>query len=142
MSKAIVAEAQRTGRAIALEDLGGIRGRVTARRPQRARMANWAFAQLRGFISYKARLVGIEVIAVDPRNTSRTCPKCGCVDKANRRTQAEFALHIVRVLWPSRYCRGDQHPATGVGRQGCRQPADGRRCCSTRFSLLVASCRL
>lgn len=27
---------------------------------------------------------------VDPRNTSRTCPICGHIDKANRKTQAKF----------------------------------------------------
>ena len=90
ISKSIVAEAQRTGRGIALEDLGGIRGRVTARKSQRARLANWGFGQLRGFIGYKAALMGIPVVAVDPRNTSRECPSCGHIDKANRRTQAEF----------------------------------------------------
>ena len=28
---------------------------------------------------------------VDPRNTSRTCPSCGCVDKRNRLTQSTFS---------------------------------------------------
>jgi len=35
ISKSIVTETERTGRGIALEDLGGIRGRVRLRRPQR-----------------------------------------------------------------------------------------------------------
>lgn len=91
ISKAIVATAQRTGRAIALEDLTGIRGRVTARRRQRARLHNWSFFQLRSLIVYKARLAGVPVFLVDPKNTSRTCPACGCVDKANRPTQATFS---------------------------------------------------
>lgn len=30
------------------------------------------------------------VMYVDPRFTSQTCPQCGTVDKANRRSQAEF----------------------------------------------------
>jgi len=34
--------------------------------------------------------VGVPVIFVDPRNTSRTCPECGCVDKANRKSQSVF----------------------------------------------------
>ena len=90
ISKAVVETAKRTGRGIALEDLGGIRDRVTARRRQRARLANWAFEQLRFFVEYKARLAGVAVVAVDPRNTSRTCPVCGCIDKANRKTQSQF----------------------------------------------------
>lgn len=38
----------------------------------------------------KAESAGREVIAVDPRNTSRTCPQCGHVDKGNRPTQEKF----------------------------------------------------
>jgi putative transposase len=91
ISKAIVATAQGTARAIALEDLGGIRERITARRRQRARLANWAFFQLGTFIAYKARLAGVPVVRVDPRNTSRTCPRCGLIDRANRPTQARFS---------------------------------------------------
>src|SRR5690606_24270109 len=91
VSKAIVASAQRTGRGIALEDLTGIRDRVSARRRQRARLHNWSFFQLRSFIVYKARLAGVPVVLVDPKNTSRTCIACGCVDKANRPTQARFS---------------------------------------------------
>lgn len=89
--KAIVQTAERTSRGIALEDLNGIRARVTARRRQRARLANWPFRQLRSFVAYKARLAGVPVVYVDPRNTSRTCPECGCIDKANRPNQATFS---------------------------------------------------
>jgi len=92
ISKRIVQNAQDTGRAIALEDLGGICDRVTVRgRKQRARHANWSFYQLRKFISYKADLAGVPIFLVDPRNTSRTCPNCGCVDKRNRVTQSLFS---------------------------------------------------
>ncbi|GAA3800118.1 RNA-guided endonuclease InsQ/TnpB family protein [Streptomyces phyllanthi] len=38
----------------------------------------------------KAESAGRTVIAVDPRNTSRTCPSCGHVAKENRVTQAKF----------------------------------------------------
>lgn len=90
ISKAIVQKAQRTGRGIALEDLKGIRGRVTARRRQRARMANWGFHQLGGFVRYKAALMGVPVLMVDPRDTSRRCSCCGTVDKASRRSRDQF----------------------------------------------------
>lgn len=90
ISKQIVKAAKDTERGIALEDLTHIRERVTARRSQRATLHSWAFAQLRAFVTYKARRVGIPVVAVDPRNTSRTCPTCGHVAKANRRTQDAF----------------------------------------------------
>lgn len=90
ISKEIVAKAKDTDRGIALEELGGIRDRVTARRSQRATLSSWSFFQLRSFIEYKAKRAGVKVVAVDPRNTSRTCPCCGHVDKANRKTQDNF----------------------------------------------------
>lgn len=90
ISKKIVRKAEDTGRGIAVEDLRGIRERVTVRKAQRSALHSWSFFQLRAFLSYKATLRGVPLVAVDPRNTSRTCPECGCVDKANRRSQAEF----------------------------------------------------
>jgi putative transposase len=90
ISKRIVAEAQRTKRAIALEDLHGIRDRVRVRRPQRATLHSWSFYQLRSFLEYKAKMAGVRVILVDPRNTSRTCPCCGHCAKENRPDQATF----------------------------------------------------
>lgn len=91
ISKRIVEHAQGTGRAIALEDLMGIRTRITAQRAQRATLHSWSFSQLRTFLTYKAQRAGLPVVLVDPRNTSRTCPQCGYVDKANRKTQRAFS---------------------------------------------------
>ncbi|WP_200302640.1 RNA-guided endonuclease InsQ/TnpB family protein [Streptomyces adelaidensis] len=41
-------------------------------------------------LTSKAESAGRTVVAVDPRNTSRTCPSCGHVAKENRLTQAKF----------------------------------------------------
>lgn len=90
IAKHIVAKAQGTGRQIALEDLKGIRDRITVRHTQRSMHHGWAFFQMRAFIEYKARLAGVPVVVIDPRNTSRTCPLCGRCDKANRKSQSEF----------------------------------------------------
>jgi len=90
ISKHLVAGAQGTGRGLAVEDLRGIRDRVTVRRGQRVRLSGWAFHQLRFFLSYKAARAGVPVAAVDPRNTSRTCPACGHCDRRNRPSQAAF----------------------------------------------------
>ena len=90
LSKEIVAKAERTKRAIALEDLTHIRTRVRAQRSQRATLHSWSFFQLRAFIGYKAQRAGMPVVLVDPRNTSRRCPSCGHTDKANRPNQATF----------------------------------------------------
>jgi putative transposase len=90
ISKQLVQKAQYTGRALALENLGGIR-KAKVRRSQRSRHSNWSFNQLRQFIAYKAERAGIPVVLVDPRNTSRTCPQCGHIDKANRVSQNLFS---------------------------------------------------
>lgn len=90
IAKRIVETAKRTKRAIALEQLKGIRQRVRAKRPQRATLHSWAFAELGEYIQYKAALAGVPVIFVDPRNTSKGCSKCGHIAKANRPSQAVF----------------------------------------------------
>jgi len=91
IAKRIVEKAEGTGRAIGLEDLSGIRDRTTVRKRQRRQHHSWAFHDLRQKIEYKAILAGVPVILVDPKNTSRTCPVCGCVDKRNRASQSTFS---------------------------------------------------
>jgi putative transposase len=93
LSKHIVAKALRLGAGIAVEDLNGIRTRTekTVRRKQRSRLSNWSFAQLRTFLVYKAKLGGVLLVTVNPRNTSRTCFVCGHCDKGNRKSQERFS---------------------------------------------------
>jgi len=90
ISKQVVAKAKATSSAIALEDLKGIRDRVSVKKPQRNRHAGWSFLQLRSFVTYKAALAGVSIVLVDPRNTSTTCTDCGHCEKANRKSQAKF----------------------------------------------------
>jgi putative transposase len=90
ISKRIVAEAERTGRGIAVEELTGIRERVRLRKPQRAAHASWAFAQLGAFLAYKAARAGVPLVHVDPAHTSQRCTRCGHIDRRNRTSQAEF----------------------------------------------------
>jgi IS605 OrfB family transposase len=91
ISKAIVIDAERTLRGIALEELTHIRTRVTARRKDRNRLHNWSFGQLRAFVAYKAARAGVPVVYVDPRYTSQGCSCCGTIDKRNRPNQATFS---------------------------------------------------
>ena len=91
ISKQFVHTAERTSRGIALEDLKGIRTRVTAKHDQRYRLHSWAFAQLGEFIEYKAARAGVPVVHVDPRNTSRQCSECWHTHRSNRASQSWFA---------------------------------------------------
>jgi IS605 OrfB family transposase len=91
IAKELVQRAKDTGRGIALEDLQGIRERVTVRKSQRRQHHVWSFFDLRQKIAYKAERAGIPLVLVDPRNTSRTCPQCGHVDRANRKSQSLFS---------------------------------------------------
>jgi IS605 OrfB family transposase len=122
ISKAIVREAEGTGRGIKLEDLSGIRGRVTVRTAQRADAHSWAFWQLRRFIAYKAALAGVPAVLVDPRNTSRECPGCGHIDKANRPSRDVFACRRCGLAGPA-----DHIAARNIaGRAAVMQPDAAR----------------
>jgi IS605 OrfB family transposase len=91
ISKHIATSARGTGRGIALEDLKGIRERITAKGTEaRARLSGWSFGQLYAFLAYKAQLAGIPIEVVDPAYTSQTCAVCGHCSKSNRKSQAVF----------------------------------------------------
>lgn len=115
LSKTIVADAERGRSLIALEDLGGIRDRVKANRHQRARMANWGFAELRELIEYKATLKGVAVVMIDPRNTSRQCFCCGLIDKRNRPNRNDFLCIGCGVAAPA-----DTNAARNIRQRGLR----------------------
>jgi IS605 OrfB family transposase len=91
MSKRIVAEAEHSGRGVALEDLKGMRARTRLRKPQRTMLDSWTFAQLGVFIAYKAKRAGVPVVYVDPAYTSRECSRCHHIERGNRPSQARFA---------------------------------------------------
>ena len=113
ISKRIVAEAKRTGCGIAVEELTGIRDRVRLRKPQRATLHAWAFAQLGSFLAYKAKQAGVAFIQVDPAYTSQTCNACGWVDKKNRRSQAAFECGRCRFVG-----HADHNAAINIANRG------------------------
>ena len=90
ISKRLVVKAKRTGRAIALEDLKGIRSQIRVRKAQRSRQHSWGFYQLRNFIEYKSILSGVPTVFVNPRGTSHICPRCGHNEKRNRPSREIF----------------------------------------------------
>ena len=121
IAKQLVAKAQDTRRGIALEDVTGIRDRITVRRAQRRRQHRGSFHQLRSVIAYQARLAGVPVALVDPRNTSRTCPPCGLIDKRNRPDQTHFPCIGCGFAGPA-----DTLAAINIGRRAAvNQPDAG-----------------
>ena len=98
ISRQLVNNAVTDKQAIAIEDLTGIRERTNKKlRNAVARLSsavqrqngarprsrkdkrlgnNWAFYQLRQFLTYKCVLAGVKLILVNPAWTSQTCYKC------------------------------------------------------------------
>lgn len=75
---------------VVMEKLNGIRQRCKHRKQQRATFHSWAFRRLQQMIEYKCLERGIPVVYVEPNYTSQRCPRCGTVDRRNRRSQALF----------------------------------------------------
>ena len=77
ISKSIIQDAAGRGiRLVVLENLTHIRERIRAGQRVRARLHRWPFRELQQKIVDKAARAGMEVIFVDPRYTSKTCPRC------------------------------------------------------------------
>ncbi|MEU6089096.1 transposase [Streptomyces sp. NPDC047085] len=101
ISKEIVSVAQRTGRGIAIEALGGIRERVRLRRDQRGTLSSWPFHQLGQHLAYKARKAGVPFLEVDPAYTSQCCPRCGHTERANRPDRDHFRCRRCGLAGPA-----------------------------------------
>jgi len=91
LSKQIV-QSVAPGATIVLENLADIRKRTKIKRKTETsrRVHSWSFAQLKGFIAYKAEERGCTVVAVDPRQTSQACSCCGHTARNNRRSRGRF----------------------------------------------------
>lgn len=113
IAKKIVAEAERTGHGIALEDLEGIADRVRSRKPQRATLHSWSFHQLGSFIDYKSTRAGVPVVYVDPAYTSQQCSRCGHVSKRNRPNRATFSCTSCGLSLPA-----DWNAAINIAKRG------------------------
>jgi putative transposase len=78
---------------IGLEDLTHIRERRKRKHGKKATVkqrranrhaAQWAFAELHGYVAYKALLAGSMAVQVDAYHTSQACPRCGYTSEENR----------------------------------------------------------
>lgn len=79
VSKKIVDIAEKTDSGIKLEKLGGIRNNRRHEKRFNGTLHSWSFYQLQNFLEYKAKMRGIPLVYVDPRNTSKECSRCGSV---------------------------------------------------------------
>ena len=109
IAKTLVRKAVKSRKALALEELTGIRESVTVRREHRYERHAWAFYQLRLFLTYKAACAGVEVRLVDPAYTSQTCSRCGYCSAANRHSQASF-----RCQQCGFFCNADINAARNI----------------------------
>ncbi|CAA9254686.1 MAG: Putative transposase or IS (ACLAME 318) [uncultured Cytophagales bacterium] len=92
ISKKLVLKAKAQKSALSIESLTGIRKgeKKRLRKTQRAKHSNWAFSQLRLFLTYKAKRYGVELVTIQPQYTSQRCYCCGYIEKANRKSQSHF----------------------------------------------------
>jgi IS605 OrfB family transposase len=126
LSKQIVRAAQ-PGATIVLEHLTDIRKRSKIRKRTKTsrRVHSWSFAQVKGFVEYKAEGRGCMVAGVDPRHTSQTCSCCGHVARNNRRSRGRFVcrrcgyelhadLNAARNIAAKYHASGGRSPAGGL----------------------------
>jgi putative transposase len=79
ISKKIIEIAKEQKAGIKLEKLKHIRRGKRYKRRFNYYLHSWSFYQLQTFIEYKAKLEGIPVTYVEPRNTSKECSRCGSI---------------------------------------------------------------
>ena len=81
-----------------LEDFKGIRNKNRGKK-QNKRLASWPFHQFGFLLTYKAQMLGKEVVYVDARYTSKKCSCCKAIQKESRKkskyycSECNFQLH-------------------------------------------------
>jgi IS605 OrfB family transposase len=139
---------------INLENLKHIRATAKTNRKQRQRLGNtlhnWPFNQLKQFVEYKAKELGIIINLVDPTYTSQECPVChqinssnrsgiyflcracgyishadrvGAMNIANRQPCDVVTASLPGIVYPSRDGLPDTAPNLGIARNGNGQGA-------------------
>jgi len=83
ISRKIVDMAKVQHAALVFEDLSGIRKTRKQHRSFKYALHSWSFYQLQTFVEYKAKLLGVPVLYVDPAYTSQDCSRCGTRGQRN-----------------------------------------------------------
>jgi len=83
-AKEIIGKAREVGATvIIMEDLKRLNEKNMGSKELNGRIHRWGYRSFQRILEYQARLHGLHVKYVDPRNTSRTCPICGSELKEN-----------------------------------------------------------
>jgi putative transposase len=87
VANAVLSFAEKRKSAVVLEDLTGLR--FKRNKVFNRRLSMWPRRKLHAIIQYKAQWMGIPVLKIDPRYSSRKCPICGRIQDS--RMGAEFS---------------------------------------------------
>ena len=79
ISTKLVEVAKEQNAVLVLEDLKGIRQTSKKKKSFHYSLNSWSFYQQQKFIDYKAKLLGVPVLYIDPQFTSQECSKCGLI---------------------------------------------------------------
>ncbi|WP_457549455.1 RNA-guided endonuclease InsQ/TnpB family protein, partial [Archaeoglobus sp.] len=108
---------------IVMEKLKNIRKNMNGSAKLNRRLHAWSFRKIQMYIEYKANLEGIPVMYVNPKNSSKTCHRCGHV--ARKVEGREFRCPKCGLLY-----NRDLNSAINLARRimspsgwGCREPA-------------------
>jgi len=122
VSKHIVADVERQGFGIAMENLKGIRKLYRRGNGQgseyRSRLNSWSFYEIQRQINYKAMWEGIPVVYVNPQKTSSTCAICG--SSITECTERKVYCHKC-----NRTVDRDENAALNIVKRGVRFAPDG-----------------
>ena len=85
------------------------------------------WGEFRRQLEYKSGWLGGQVVAVNPRNTSRTCPCCGHVSADSRKTQERFACVDCGFEENADYVGAMNILAAGHAALACGEPVQSGR---------------
>ena len=98
IAKELVLTAKRMKKAIVIERLKGLKKNRKRGKKIRKILHRWGYNDLIQKIKYKAKLEGVPVIEVSPKNTSKTCSKCGYVYKRFKNQRLFHCLNCGSVI--------------------------------------------
>lgn len=122
VSRKIVTLAKEHQCSIRMEHLEGIRQRASTAKSFRYTLNSGSFHQLRMFVEYKAKLLGVEVATVDPAYTSKSCSRCGLLgDRDGKRFQCPHCGHVDHADVNAAFNIGQRRP---IGRDQIAEVRD------------------